>query len=286
MALFRRIETNTVSEAGSSGRMNEDAYLDTGDLVAVFDGASPLVPYVNKNGETGARIAAHIAKNTFLASALGNDVPLRAVARAANQGIDAAMQSAGVNVSLQENRWATVGAAIRFFPRDNNLLEWWKICDCEILLIKQDGSAELLGQYFNHDVETLTLWRYFAGAGVENIRQHTTMVQTILKTRLRMNNLYGGLNGEPEAEYFFQTGIVSLDGVRSILLFTDGLIPPSRYPENEPDWMSMAAMCRAGGMKMLLSEVREIEKSDPECRRYPRTKCHDDATGIGIDLFR
>ncbi len=76
-----------------SGSMNEDALLIKDNLFVVFDGATILDKYVNKDGKTGGWLAAKIAKETFSSQ----KAPLEKLALMTNNHIRQEMERAGIN---------------------------------------------------------------------------------------------------------------------------------------------------------------------------------------------
>jgi len=92
------------------------------------------------------------------------------------------------------------------------------------------------------------------------------------------------LNGEPEAIEFIRHGRMDLNGVSSILVFTDGLFLPREDPEQENDWSSFVDMYRQTGIKGIYEYVRTLHDQDPYCRKYPRFKRHDDAAAIAVTV--
>jgi hypothetical protein len=51
-------------------------------------------------------------------------------------------------------------------------------------------------------------------------------------------------------------------------------------------WEELLALLDEGGPEELLRQVRTAEATDPEGRRWPRTKCSDDATAVYVALLR
>jgi hypothetical protein len=97
-----------------------------------------------------------------------------------------------------------------------------------------------------------------------------------------MNRSYGVLNGEKEAEQFLRSGIEPLENVKQILLFTDGLHIPDKIPQKKKNFDCLVEYYLSCGLTGLKDYVRELEKMDPECKIYPRFKCHDDIAAISI----
>lgn len=73
------------------------------------------------------------------------------------------------------------------------------------------------------------------------------------------------------------TGSVPLAELRRAALLTDGATRPvDRF--GLTDWPQTLATLAERGPAALIEQVREAERSDPDGRRWPRHKRHDDAT--------
>lgn len=256
-----------------SGKLNEDEILLEDTLFGVFDGATSLDRKATfENGKTGGFLASSIARSVFVK----NHYPLIALAGDANQAIHHRMLGLGVDLTKKENRWSTSAAVIRI--KDGHL-EWVQTGDSYIILIFQDNSHKVLIQQDDHDYETLCLWK--AGKnGVGNCKKN--LADQIRKKRCEMNITYGVLNGEDRAAEFLNHGRESLDQVREILLFTDGLSIPTATPEKKRDFAPLVDFYLTLGLQGLKNRIRQMEALDPDCTLYPRFKCHDDIAAIAV----
>jgi hypothetical protein len=167
-----------------------------------------------------------------------------------------------------------------------------------IILIHNDGSHKVLVEREDHDYETLSLWKDLVQdqahdeilglteggtvQGLSALRQ--ALSPQIRKIRSEMNITYGVLNGEPRAENFLNQGMESLDEVRDILLFTDGLSIPDETPQKCKDYSSLVEGYLSLGLNGLKEMIRRKEKTDPLCLRFPRFKCHDDIAAIAVKV--
>jgi hypothetical protein len=263
---------DTLHEQGT-GALNEDCYIADGDLFGVFDGATSLTPQVYEDGVTGGYLAATIAGNTFLK----NNNSLYNLSVHANRAIGEAMADRGVRLQIRHHRWNTSAAVVRV---NEACFEWIQIGDCLVLVIYQDGTYRVLTENFDHDRETLQLWKKMAHRTSAPIA--TVLKDQIIAVRNRMNVDYGALNGEAEAISFLHSGSEKLADIRHIVLFTDGLFIPTPEPEKRTDFRRFAALFQKGGLSSVRDCVREMEKSDVACRIYPRFKTHDDIAAISI----
>jgi len=259
-----------------SGKMNEDECLLKDNLFVVFDGATSLIPFMSSEGKTGGRVAAEIAKEEF--SKDGES--LFELAKNANDVIAQRMKEENIDTSKKEALWMVGAAAVRI---NENKIEYFQISDCHILTILKDDSAKLLVDVIDHDLETMKMWKDAASKNEEGSLWDELKPQ-INKVRRQANINYGFINGEKEALKFFKYGKVKRDDIKSLILFTDGMLIPKTDPEEEENWNLFAKIYQEKGLVGVLEHVRSTEDSDPKCRKYPRFKIHDDIAAISIDL--
>lgn len=263
---------DSIFEKGT-GEINEDFYCRSGNLFGVFDGATSLSEIVFENSYTGGFLASNIVGKTFAK----NNRPLLELAEKANRGIANAMVERGVNPGQRENLWCTSAAVLRVHEET---FEWVQSGDCLILVIFEDDTHEVLIEGFDHDQKTLQLWKEISETSDDTLMD--AMRDQIIKVRSEMNITYGVLNGEQEALRFLNHGEKSLKGVKSIVLFTDGLFIPKEDPAETPDFDLFTQLFQEGGLTHLKNYIRAIEETDRECRVYPRFKAHDDIAAIAL----
>lgn len=75
------------------------------------------------------------------------------------------------------------------------------------------------------------------------------------------------------------TGEVPLPSVRAAAVLTDGA---SRAVDDfgVMGWPDLMSRLETSGPRGVIDHTRELERSDPQRRRWPRSKCHDDATVV------
>lgn len=271
---MRALQADYLHEQGT-GVMNEDSVLVNGTLFGVFDGATSLDKRTFSDGVTGGYLASTIAGEVFSR----NDAPLFELTQKANTAILTEMVAEGVDVSKKENLWSTSMAVGRV---KNGRFDWVQSGDSLILVIYEDHTHELLVRHYDHDVETLTLWKETAAERPGTILEELNA--QIRKVRAGMNITYGVLNGEEEALSFLNHGSVALDGVKHILLFTDGLFIPREDPEAANDFETWVSLFLDKGLQGVRDHVRSLEQTDPGCRRFPRFKTHDDIAAIALSF--
>jgi isopentenyldiphosphate isomerase len=283
--LFRRIPDQLgdyLSDKNPSRLINEDNFIVNGNLFGVFDGAGALDKYKSPEGKTGGYLASEITKKTFLE--LGGKNSLRECALEANNRISAAMKLAGVDITKKEALWSTTAAVIKL---QVDSLEWIGICDSPIVIIYKDGSFKVL-YYRDHDLPTILLAKKLAEnhapAALTSDSLRAELMPQLISVRRGANIDYGVINGEPEMEKFLEGGVESLENVKHILIFSDGLLIPKKDPRSDEEFGQIVALFLKGGLKEVLSYVRNLEKADQDCLEYPRLKPYDDATGIAVSL--
>ncbi|MFH1139690.1 MAG: protein phosphatase 2C domain-containing protein [Pseudomonadota bacterium] len=268
------MHVDLIFEQGS-GQINEDFHCRNENLFGVFDGATSLTSARYTNNLTGGFLAAALAGQTFRA----NNDSLINLAKKANRAIRRAMVENGVDLRDKGGLWCTSAAVVRLLK---DSLEWVQIGDCLLMVIYDDGRHELLMDNFDHDLETLKLWK--ARSRNTNDGIFTALAEKIMETRANQNVTYGVLNGEEEALPFLKFGRESLRRVRHVLLFTDGLFVPKSELEERGDFSLLATLFLEGGLARIRDAIRAMERSDVDCRRYPRFKTHDDIAAFAITL--
>lgn len=266
----------TLLEKGS-GRVNEDVLLEKGNLFGVFDGATSLTDDDLPEGLSGGLLAARISAESFRHN--GNNRSLASCAELANRRINDMLRRRGICLDERHRLWSASAAVVRL---EDGYFDYCQTGDSLIFCLYQDGTYRQLTPAIDHDQDTLIRWKNISPSPEITIRD--VLFDQILAVRLQMNVCYGVLNGEPEAMGFLKCGREKMDGVSSLLLFTDGLFIPKEDPEEENDWDTLINLYSRGGLGMVRDFVRSLQRQDPECRTYPRFKIHDDIAAIAVKL--
>ncbi|MFA6194120.1 MAG: hypothetical protein WC719_00040 [Patescibacteria group bacterium] len=257
------------------GLMNEDAILDSPEIFGAFDGATGLDKYIDPQGRTGGYLASQTAKEIFSR----NDASLVDLAISANRKIREEMIDKKIDVDKRANLWCTTFAVARLKEKQ---LEWAQISDASILLIYRDGSFKILGGDYSFDRPSLVKWKELSDQGETEIGKK--IQDQLIKVRAGANQNYGVLNGEENMINFLNSGLEPLDNVKDILIFSDGLLIPKTDPEAAEDFSAIVKLYLEGGLNRVKDYVRDLESSDPECRKFPRFKEHDDMAAVAISF--
>lgn len=261
-------------EQGSAPLM-EDVLLTKDALFAVFDGATSINGEIFNDGLTGGRIAAELAARAF---ARNND-SLQNLFRKANQAIANELAARNIALTDRQRLWSASMAALRV---EDDGFSWCQTGDAMIIAIMADGRYRLITPESNHDHETFRLWRQTKNP--DNLPISDLLAAKIQEVRLGMNRTYGVLNGEPSALDFLNSGYQPLAGIRSLLIFTDGIFLPTEDPTEQTDWHKFVTLYDQHGLHGLQAYVREHQRQDSDCRRYPRFKIHDDIAAVSLEF--
>ena len=266
------MKIDSVFDEGSS---REDTYLIGENIFGVFDGANSVNKFFDESGRPGGLIAASIVRDEFAA----NKGTLKEMVANANNTLRKKMISGNIDVSNKANLWCTTAAVVRL---KKDTFEWLQISDSIILVVYKYDLFKLMLIDYDHDKDVMILWKRLAQEKTKNI--HGIIWKKIPHIRLKSNETYGLINGEKKLSKFIMAGEESLENVKHIIFFTDGLILPKENPEDEDDFGTFVNLFLEGGLKNVLQYVRNMEKDDPECWKYPRYKQYDDIAAISISF--
>lgn len=258
------------------GSSKEDTCLIKDNIFGVFDGANSTNKFFDEGGRSGGLIAATIAKETFKE----NSGSLKDLAIETNRKIKEKLLESGVDITDKLNLWFTMASVVRI---NKNSFEWLQAGDCIMLVIYKDDDFRLIADIDDHDRETMILWKQYAKKKTKNIMDILRKGPS-RELRKRVNEDYGALDGEEKFVNFIQIGEEHLENIKHILLFTDGMRIPKENPEEPDDFDTLIKLFLEGGLEHVKNYIRNIEKDDPNCWKYPRYKQYDDITAISISF--
>lgn len=283
------------SRDGHNPKPNEDAYSvlvsDKGLFAAVFDGSSSLKPIESLKNETGARFASHFLK-LFLEGIKSDFHPIEVLTMLRKGLLEKVMTFKGT--SLED---------IHTLPASTATLAE-VILDDDTLTISHVGDSFCLVLYENEETKMITIDRNkiyddrILGRMKKIATERKITVREARKDpriELDLLNMYqqshntpdgtgqGIMNGDASAEQYFQHITLPLHSIKTIMLGTDGIIPPGWNEQDPADQRKIFQILQTGGLKKLIETKLAIENNDPdfEILRY---KHSDDATGIVINL--
>ena len=266
---------------------NEDALISNEVLhiYGVADGASSLVAYRSKGGETGGRMASQIVKQS-LESENDKNTILELFVHKANEKIAQKMQEEKINVKQKDHRWTTGLAVIQIHDQQ---IEFVQTGDCMILAIYTDGSYRELTRDHVAQFDNIALseWRVAVKNGARSQKEIRQQIDPIVRANKEKMNITGGypvLDGSSEAKKFLETGKINRHHLAEIIICSDGVFPHEALDSQTSldPMQELANQIPKIGANQYVKQLIEQEEKDPNCLQYPRFKKSDDKTVIRI----
>ena len=285
------LKITSLSVKGSNA-WNEDAWInnEATRLYGVIDGATSLVPFVGRKGETGGVLAARIIEGYL------NRVDLNIVTQSqdllqllveANDQLRLEMKRNGIGLEQKAELWSACAVLARV---NEHWIDYAHAGDCMLIAYYKDETIRVVTHDQLEHIDQLTLDRWAEGVAAGIVRRDDLWAHTmpqIVKGR-NLANAPGGyavLNGDPELVNYAEYGRISRVGIKALLLVSDGLYAPkaANTPRIEGA-VELAIRVREMGLKPYVDWLIELEESDSECVQFPRVKKSDDKTALYIEL--
>jgi|GEM_PF-1485917 len=301
-------DVSAVTDAGRNDfdtpqKPNDDAFSIRveGDVLqlAVFDGATSLLPIPELQGESGARFASHILRQeaermprlddpyttlSYLNAALFDSYRHFGSIRAPGFSGDETSFGA-MNIQMLPSATVTLAQ----LNEATNELHLGHVSDSWGAVLYDDGSTEILTNNLHEKVDNEILGLIAKIAVEQGITPREAcsdarIRETLLVTAAGVRNCAdheteGIANGDPNMDRYIEQRTVSLNGVRAVLVATDGLVPPGMNERKPADRKRLLEIACSDGLEGLLHLVRTTEDHDPH-RHLVRYKHGDDATGV------
>ncbi|MEY9969555.1 hypothetical protein ABIA33_007644 [Streptacidiphilus sp. MAP12-16] len=270
-----RIEIAT--EPARSGRPNEDFIAASPSAVVLLDGAG--TPVGSDSGCTHgvpwyvARLGVHLlAQATNHSDQALTDCLSAAIAETAELHVDTC------DLSHPGTPSATVIAA----RLTDSALEYLVLADSTLVIAPASGAAPVA---ITDDREAAVgaALRGPMDAEASGTPEHTAALRAYVEAMRAHRNQRGGFwvaAADPRAAAEAITGSIPRADINGFALLSDGA---SRLVDRFQlaDWRQALQLIRDQGPAALIDHVRDAEHSDPEGRRWPRGKVHDD-TAIAV----
>lgn len=122
-----------------------------------------------------------------------------------------------------------------------------------------------------------------AAATAEAARAHVWPRVRAVRSFMNLEDGYGVFSITPTPRRFVRSGSIELRAGGRALLASDGLM---RLIDifHRMDAQQLLAAAAKRGFPDLIAELRALEHEDATCRRFPRAKVSDDATGVLIEM--
>lgn len=280
----------SISVKGSN-EWNEDALIcnEKANIYGVVDGATSLVPYRSKDGETGGRRASQIVKKYFERISISeNTRSLEELMIGANDELGMEMEKEKIDISKNENVWTTGAAVIRIRAHH---IEFVQAGDCMITALYSDGTYRVItrDQIAYFDNNTKKEWVKAVKDGLRTQKEIRNRVEPLIKEqKSKMNTIdgYSVLDGSIEANLFLESGKINRINLTGLIICSDGLFIHDEIDSSvKYDPMDeLVKKISLLGLEGFIHYLNAVEEKDPECLRFPRTKKSDDKTGIYLQF--
>jgi hypothetical protein len=274
---------DTISLPGDALKANDDAFAHLENAAVVLDGATslgePLMP-----GDSDAAWIAHFGARRLMAHVRDGEAPRVALRYAL---ADAKKSYEALRRREPQAQWEMPFASMAFTVACEAGFDFLWFGDCAGLLRHAEGRLEVLGHSF---VAKAREAKGAAKAASELKRAPVvegSLAPYLPLLRSERNRMNSGkrwaFSPDPRAaEHVHEARIRAAKG-SYLLLASDGFLAlVSDYAAHTPESLFERALKK--GLGVLGEELRTIEDSDPDGRKFPRFKKCDDATAVLMRL--
>ncbi len=172
----------------------------------------------------------------------------------------------------------TPSAAVALLRDHADTVESLVLADCTIVLDRSGGIEAICDDRIDHVAlaERAALEQHPTGAGAAHVEALSRLISAQREHRNRSGGFWVASN-EPKAAHQAIIGTTPRARLRRAAVMTDGAARlVDRF--HMATWPEVLALLERQGPSALIDRVRGAEDSDPERRRWRRSRQHDDAT--------
>jgi hypothetical protein len=274
-----------ISLPGNPAKANEDSWAHAGGAAMVFDGATGLGEQLLP-GPSDAAWLAQFGARRLSAHARDGAAPKDALRAALG---DAEKSFLGLRRRAPKENYEIPFASMMFVTANKNGFEALWFGDCAALVARPGESVEVVGEAFaRRSAETRSAAMLAAAKGLPpaSAASRPEFLSALRTARNRVNIGRGTWLFAPDASAADHVASAALAAPAGtvLLLASDGFLAlASDYACYDANGLVAAA--QAKGLETLSVELRAVEESDPEGRRFARFKKSDDATALLLRLI-
>lgn len=224
--------------------------------------------------------------DSFLQERLRADAPLPEIVR---QGIGRMRQEFRTFDCAAELDVVELPLAAAAIARPiEDRIEFLLSADCDLVVRRRSGETELIAGDGPRalDAEVVnTIQRLKAESGLSHETAKDRTREMIVENRRQLNTPggYWALSTDPRAVDHARCSTLDPRTVDRLAMFSDGF---ERLFElyDELSYADLFDLIDERGIEAPFDRLREIERTDEDCRRYPRIKPSDDATLAVVDV--
>jgi hypothetical protein len=270
-----RIEVAERPGVGLDGavRPSEDVVVVLPHAIVLLDGATSVDPELPSGGWYASRLAGELAgrlagyPNADLADLLA-----------------AAIKTVARDHSLVPGR--SPSSTVAVLRWSDTAIEGLVLADSPIVAFTADGPSVLA------DTRISSLPR---GAGYRDRllsgggygENHVAALRKAVETTATRRNVEGGFwvaEADPDAAHQAERASWPREDVTAVLMASDGVTCGIDTYGVFPDWSALHDLATTKGPEAVLDVVRAAELSDPDGKRWPRPKPHDDQALVVADF--
>ncbi|MEZ5407695.1 MAG: protein phosphatase 2C domain-containing protein [Acidimicrobiales bacterium] len=255
----------TAERPGSLDRPSEDRIFTTPNAVIVLDGATQAIPLERDGGwiadELGRRLVAALTTDPG-----GELVPM----------LERCIAAMVKDHDLRpETAPSTTVSIVR---RDGDALDVLVLCDSPVIVLDTTGQIHEI----RDDRLTDVIARIRPRGSLQSLPADERMA-LIAQFEAHRNQPHGFwcVTATPEAARHAIVTSFAVAQVDTVLTMTDGVAAGVIDYGMPADWLTAFAVAR-DHPQQLVDLVHEVEASDPDCSRWPRSKRHDDKVAARI----
>ena len=256
------------------GAVNEDFIVATDKVVILLDGAS-----VPQGLETGCRhgTAWYVGRLGIRLLDQLTDQPDQLLTDALAAAIQAVASLHADTCELDHPGGPS--AAVALLREAGQTVDYLVLADTTILLDAPAGIKAISDDRLAQVAVTEHSAMHREATGTLTHQQRYADLVTELRRHRNQNAGYWVASSAPDAAYHALTGSVPEHEVRRAALLSDGA---TRLVDRfgTMAWPHLLDVLDREGPYALILQTREAENGDPEGRRWPRSKRHDDASAV------
>jgi len=274
----------SASRNGTFGEHNEDVATFIEGGAWVIDGATGLTDHTYTSASTDGQWFAQtfdellrdrIDRNEALSNIVSDsikDIREKYYSIAGSDDIDKVTEPSGAIAIVR--------------PHPETELEFFVLGDCSVVASHPNRTTtDILGkgprEYDKKAIKNLSELVHEGYSHKEAFEE----IKPMLREHRRLKNTpdgYWGLGFSTEAVDHARTGKFKWGDVRFLSLFTDGFEQIIQVFDVFCDWSAALNYIETNGVERSLRVLRDIQRSDPNCRRYPRLKPSDDMSLVAV----
>lgn len=280
--IFELLES--LSIPADPAKANEDAFAADEQAAIVFDGATGLGENLLPGPSDAAWIAQFGARR-LMAHLRDGDEPKEALRHAL---ADAEKSFAGLRKRPPKEVYEIPFASMMFVSADDDGFTALWFGDCAALVLRPDCALEVVGEAFDKraaEAQRVKMLAEAKGLAPAAGLTRAEILPHIRAGRNKVNTDAGGWLFAPDvcaADHVACKHVEAPSG-SVVLLCSDGFLAlASDY--GAYDGPGLIAAAQEKSLQALSLELRALEESDAEGRKFPRLKKSDDATAILLRL--